>query len=91
MSKKVNNNKEMLKALKKAKKGETIYFDERKKDTFELSYGNKKVLELIPSMMEDEEYRHALRKLAIEFSCKYSRFSSLIQDVHKRLRKERIK
>jgi len=87
--KKVTNNKEMLKALKNVKKGEIIIFDERQKDTFELSYGNKKVLELIPSMMEDRKYRNILRKLAIEFSCKNSRFSHLVKDVYEKLVKER--
>ena len=61
----------------------------KEKDKFEISFGNKKVLELIPSMMEDVEYRHELRRLAIEFSCKYSRFSHLVKDVFKRLKQER--
>ena len=66
---KVTNDKDFLKALKKSKKGETIIYDEAR-DVFNLSYGNKKVLELIPSMMEDKEYRHKLRDLAITFSFK---------------------
>jgi len=72
--KEVTNDKECLEALKKAKKGETILFDERKKDIFEISFGNKRVLELIPSMMEDEGYRKKLRLIAIEFSMTHSRF-----------------
>jgi len=63
----------------------------RKRDIFEISYGNKKVLELIPSMMEDRDYRKVLRKLAIEYSCKHSRYSPLVKDVYLRLKKERIK
>jgi hypothetical protein len=43
---------------------------EKKRNTFEISEGNKKVLELIPSMMEDESFRDELRKLALEFITK---------------------
>lgn len=38
-----------------------------KGDLFKLSKGNKKVLELIPSMMEDDKYRIILRNLSIKF------------------------
>lgn len=36
-------------------------------DTFIVSDGNLKVIELIPLMMEDERYRKKLRKLVLDF------------------------
>lgn len=39
----------------------------REKDVFRLSFGNKRVLEAIPSMMEDKKFRRELRKLVLEF------------------------
>lgn len=38
-----------------------------RRDQFELSDGNLKVLRLIPDMMKNPEYRKKLRELAIEF------------------------
>jgi hypothetical protein len=37
------------------------------RDTFQISLGNRKVLELIPSMMEDNHFRYELRRLASDF------------------------
>lgn len=67
--KKVTNEKELLKAIKKSKKGEKIIFDEQTilTDEFKVSYGNIEVLKNIPEMMKDEIYRKALRLLVLEF------------------------
>jgi len=67
--KKVTNEKELLQAIKKFKKGEMIIFDETAKprDEFKVSYGNIEVLKNIPEMMKDEKYRKALRMLILEF------------------------
>lgn len=40
------------------------YFE---RDVFKLSFGNKRVLEAIPSMMEDKEFRKRLRELVLDF------------------------
>ena len=45
----------------------SIIQTEKKRNIFEISAGNKKVLELIPSMMEDKHFRDELRKLVLEF------------------------
>ena len=42
-------------------------------------------------MMENKKYRNELRKLAIEYSCKYSKYSHLVKDIHLKLKSERKK
>lgn len=41
-----------------------------KKDNYDISNGNLKVLETIPLMMKDNKFRRELRKLTLEFLLK---------------------
>jgi len=43
----------------------------RKPNQFDVSFGNIKVLRLIPDMMNDKEFRTKLRMLALEFMTTY--------------------
>jgi len=45
-------------------------FKLKKEDCYELSGGNRTVLETIPLMMEDKKYRIQLRALTIKFLAK---------------------
>lgn len=51
--------KKMVKTLKER--------HNERKDRFDLSDGNLKVLEMIPRMMKDSKYRKELRHLALQY------------------------
>lgn len=58
-----------MKSKKKFKSwiGKSIPRESRKKNQFDVSFGNIKVLRLIPDMMNDPYFRTKLRMLALEF------------------------